>query len=332
MKTSSFKYSDQAKPTVSPPLGFVRKATLFSAATAFALGAFASNAMAVDYYWRSTDSSSVWNFSAKWFTQPTGGTAHAAGELSPDNTYIITNVGTNAINTDTFTNTGANSVFTGGTLVLATAGQLNVRTTGTSKALIANFVTTGGGLIVATPTNSATHNLVVTSFTNGSGTTRLSASASGTNRSLSLEIGTLSGTGDFAIDAASPDNRTIFISATDATAYTGNFDFSRGTINFNNDLVSGGSLTLSGSVSVVLDQNVTFSSVTIAGNALAAGTYSFSTLNQNSNYGGVFANYDAFFAEGGTGSITVIPEPSTYAALFGAAALGLVIARRRRHI
>jgi hypothetical protein len=288
------------------------------------LGAFASNATAADYYWRANDTSSTWNILSKWNTQASGTGGTSPGSFSPTDTYIATNVGANVLNTDFLNNTGTNSVFLGGTLVLATGGQLNLRTVGTSKAQIGNFVTTGGGLIAAAYLSSSV-NLTVDSFNNQAGDTRLSASSNANNRTLNLEIGTLFGAGNFTVDSASGSSRTIFISATNATNYTGNFNFAQGTINFNNNLVSGGSLTLSGTAIVTLDQNITFASVTIAGTTLEEQRfYSFTELNTS------FGN---FFTDGGSGGITVgaVPEPSTYAVIAGASLLGFAVWRRRRH-
>ncbi len=72
---------------------------------------------------------------------------------------------------------------------------------------------------------------------------------------------------------------------------------------------------------MTLDQDHTFGSVSIAGNALAAGTYSFADLN---------SSYDTNFADGGTGSITVVPEPGSLALLVVAMAGFLALTRRRK--
>jgi hypothetical protein len=80
-----------------------------------------------------------------------------------------------------------------------------------------------------------------------------------------------------------------------------------------------GALTLAGPTSkLVLDQSLTFRSVTINGTALTPGVHPFAELN---------ANFDANFVDGGTGSITVVPEPSSLVSLLGGVAL---LIRRRR--
>ena len=94
------------------------------------------------------------------------------------------------------------------------------------------------------------------------------------------------------------------------------------TLDLNYDLNNPtGALTLAGTTSkLVLDQNLTFGSVSINGSSLAPGFYSFAALN---------SSFDANIVDGGTGSITVIPEPTVpLLALIGAGAL---FTRRRKH-
>ena len=71
---------------------------------------------------------------------------------------------------------------------------------------------------------------------------------------------------------------------------------------------------------VNLDQNVTFGSFTFGSTSLAAGTYTATDLN------GLVGNGSQFIDGGGT--LTVVPEPSTFAML--TAGLTLLAIRRRR--
>jgi hypothetical protein len=81
--------------------------------------------------------------------------------------------------------------------------------------------------------------------------------------------------------------------------------------------LSSSSLSLNGLMQ--LDQNDRFASVTINGTPLTPGTYTASQLASQ------FPNN---FVPGGTGSLTVVPEPGSLAALLVPAAL--LLARRGR--
>jgi hypothetical protein len=81
-----------------------------------------------------------------------------------------------------------------------------------------------------------------------------------------------------------------------------------------------GSLTLAGATSkLVVDQDLTFGAVTINGTPLAAGTYTAAQLN---------SSFDANIVDGGTGTLTVVPEPSVALAIAGG--IGVLAIRRRR--
>lgn len=323
MKTTPIESTVRTTDSVLTALHPARKAALLCFAATLAIGSFVSNATAIDYYWHSIDGGSTWNTTSKWFTSPGGGGAAHVGGMSSANTYI-TNTSTNVLNTEFLNNTGTTNTFLGGTLVLANGGQLNIRANGTGFASVTDFVATGGGVIVSASGTGAVNNLIVDSFENRSGVTNLRPSSASNNRNMNLAIGTLFGSGDFAMDPTSQAGRTLFLSVTDATAYAGDFGFDRGVINFNNNLVSGGSLTLSGTAVVTLDQSVTFASVSVGGTELTPGFHSFESLN---------ADFNAFFTDGGSGGITVsaIPEPSSFTVLTAAAALaGCVVVRRHR--
>ncbi len=291
-----------------------RRATLVAAAFAFLAPSLAS---ATDYYWRGNGGTHYWTNASLWKSQEDGG-GTSPSSISASDDFIQTGVtgpmGTAVATTGTAT-------FAGNSLTL-TGGQISVKGTGTGVARVVNFITAGNGLIVAAEATNVVHNFHVDNFENQSGETRLSASSNANGRTLNLTIGTLTGAGGFTIDSGSGTGRPVQISVTDASAYTGAFNFGNGSIDFNSDIASGGSLSLSGSAVLTLDQNLSFTAVTINGVSLGAGLHSFAELD---------AAFDSFFAAGGAGSITVsaIPEPSTYAIVAGTLFLGFAIWRRR---
>jgi hypothetical protein len=198
-------------------------------------------------------------------------------------------------------------------------------TSSSTAGLGTNGLTIQGSGATATP-NANTYTVNVTNTFTLNTAVQFAGNVN-TGLSLTANFGTLAGSGDLLIgtgsSAAENTGNTYFLSATTASAYTGTINLSRTSLNFNNDLASAGGLNISGTGVVTLDQNVTFASVSIGGTALTAGTYSFATLN---------STFDAFFTNGGSGSITVgaIPEPSTYAALLGLGSLGATILCKRR--
>jgi hypothetical protein len=164
----------------------------------------------------------------------------------------------------------------------------------------------------------------------------VSITATGINRSLTLSASitgdatfTQNVTGALTLSSAGNSGFTgswvITNGALKATAANSLGTFTSltmngGTLNADYDVNDPtGSLTITGGV-MTLDQNFTLGSLTINGNVLAPGSYSFNDLN---------TAYDAFFADGGTGSITVgapTPEPTSLAFL----ALSAIIPLRRR--
>lgn len=221
------------------------------------------------------------------------------------------------------------ATFTGNSFTLNSLGQLKV--THASGYTVGNLIISGTAGLLA---NAGGPNNVLTAanLSMTSGSTLGFAHLNLTNSHLDMRIGTLTGSGNLVIGSAvstyaSITGNTVLLSATDAGAYTGTLSWGSATnqnvvLDFNSTFASAGSLIARANDRINLDQNLTFSSVTIAGTTLTAGTYSFATLN---------STFDAVFVDGGSGSITVgaIPEPSTYAAVSGAAVLGLALWRRR---
>ena len=221
---------------------------------------------------------------------------------------------------------GATSVFGGARLDLNS--QLSVKA---STVSIGNLKTLAGAYIAAQDADNVNDKTLILNVTNFNATaeTRFAATTSN-NRSLAINITTLTGSGDLILGKSGGGTAavsTLTFQAATATAFTGNIHlFGTGTtLAFTQNLVSGGGLTLeTGSILTLAgNRNLTFTSLTIGGTALAANTYTFAQLN---------SDYDAYFADGGSGSITIIPipEPAAYAVILTLIAAGRVMMRRRK--
>ncbi len=246
-----------------------------------------------------------------WRTAPTGGSQLATFDTGGhyfNNGFTI------------FTRNAAGDTFTGASLTLSGA-KLELRYGhATANASIGNLIIASAGSAIGTNNsdNTVGAGISVTNLT-VNGTLTLGVD---TFRRVRLNVGTLSGAADI-VTGGGAGSRSVF-TATDATAFTGNIVHSAGRLDFDNNLVSSGGLILNNGTELVLDQNLTFTFLTIGGTSFdSPGTYSFTQLN---------TAYDAFFVNGGSGSITIapIPEPASAAALVGAFALGCATLRRRR--
>jgi len=257
------------------------------------------------YLRTSQSTSGSWD-SANWATTTNGTgsvSAPAAGNTYNTNGLVLRT----PLNAAPATFGGAALVIDGGSLFLKA-----------NTVTISNLsVTATGGTIQQTGASTANIPFAVTSFAVGGATT---ITSNGNGRSITFDIGTLTGSGDLNFGTSNTSN-TFFVSATAATAFTGTLSLDESVLNFNNAFTSGGGLVLSGTGVLALDQDLVFASVSIGGAPLSAGTYSYTTLK---------SSYSAFFSASGSGSITVapVPEPSTYALLFSTAVL-LGVARHR---
>jgi hypothetical protein len=278
-----------------------------------------------------------------WTSDPAGTPPPTNGGANPTtyanhNFNIITN---GIIRTNSGSATFSGSTSNGATLTLA-GGTVQMRGSDSSIKTAASVIgagTTSKILFSDSKTITTAITLSVTSFNNTTGATTFidlgTGSTSSTVAEVSkLSIGTLTGGGNFAVMAANGQganqSRTLQLSATTASAFTGNITWSgtnKPILKFGNGLVSGGGLIASDASSrILLDQNVTFASVTLNGSPLAIGTYTFAGAT------GLNALYDTLFVDGGSGSITVagVPEPS----MFAVASMVLlpILSRRRRRV
>ncbi|CAM2954292.1 beta strand repeat-containing protein [Rariglobus hedericola] len=224
---------------------------------------------------------------------------------------------TSANTTSTLTITGGTNTFAG---TLSNSG---------TNALLS--LTNSGGTLALTGTNSYSGATIVSG-----GTLNLGSSLANTN-SVTVSGGTLNssvstavalGTGAFSLTSgALAINGTSIGSFTLATGQ--NFTASIGTLNF----TLGASNT---SDQIIGSGAFNLSSLTLAlnGTTSVAGSYTlFSGFTGNSvsdiTITGLDPGFTGVFGTNGILTVSAIPEPSTFAALFGVAALGVAALRRR---
>lgn len=277
---------------------------------AFVLATAASLAVpvaaeAANYYLQAT-MTGTFNSTNLWWSDPVEGGDHPTTMVGNDfysNGYRV--------------RTGnASYTFGNATTTLHLDAQLLVRTSGTAAITIPNLLTSGTSANIGAGAGGA--NLNLTNFVND-GDTYLNGDDSG-SRALNVAIDTLSGTGHLELRQSITLNLTI----NTATDFTGEITWLAGsgaTLNFNNPLISSGGLVASSSSRILLDEQVSFASVTLGETDLSPGVYDYNYLK--TTFGDIFVDVD----ELSQGSITVVPEPAGLA-LLGSGAL-LMLRRRR---
>jgi len=225
--------------------------------------------------------------SGGWFTATSGG-SHP-GAMSGSDTY---NTNGKALRTG-----ATNSTFAGGMLELNGLGMV-----------LGAATSTVGNLRVAA--NADLHNgIAASNLTLNVGVLQMDATLTlnsplSSSRILNLNVTTLQGSANLFVGFTDLSATTALLSATTASAYTGNLVLRNtgSSLTIVGNLTSAGGLDLRTGTVLTLGSNLTFNSLTIGGASLGAGVYSYATLN---------STYDSFFANGGSGSITVIPEPAS---------------------
>lgn len=290
--------------------------------TAALVAATAGISQAATYYLKTTLSAgNDWNATGNYSLTTDGTGASPSGSISGhDLDFFGRSV-----------NTSSNATTFNGSSLTLNGGTLGLRNNGAKT--IGNFIA-GTGTGTLNFTDSTTASLVVTSFTATTNSlTRLGdLNGSGVSTAITHAVGitTLTGSGDLTVTASSGVNpggsKVIVLTVTNATNFTGDIDLTQGAnlayLQFGNDAVfgSGGLIATAATSRITLDRNITVASLSLNGNSLSAGTYSYATLNGDPGYDTIFTN-GAF-----SGSITVVPEPAT----LGLALLAPLFARRRR--
>lgn len=281
------------------------------------------SARATDYFLQNNhDSSHHWNRtndSQGWFTATTGGTLLTT--MDPAGVYYSNGKAVRSRDTT------ANDTFEGDTLVLNGSGTSFILKVGSnSTASVNHLIVSDAASVSAGNTSSLGQRLSVGTFEVDANITFGVATA---NRGYRLNVGTLTGSQNIVFDkSAAITGHFMNFDIDDASAFTGGFVINSGALLFTNNLVAtSASLNIATGSSVNLTHSISVSALTIAGDVLANGTYSYADLS--TTYGSIFTAGDI------NGQIVVgtsIPEPSSFALIAGVLSLGVIAGRRRRSV
>ncbi len=257
-------------------------------------------AHAVNYYLQGNmPNGSWWEQTPFWFDQPSGGGNNPTAFDGNDDLFT---------QGYTLRSGGSGRELNVGSLTVT--GQINVQSTNSTSS-VAHLIVKDGTRFEQNRANSG---FTVDLLTMDGNTEYHADSTDG----LHMIATTIEGAGNFEITGGAYQEAGFNFG--NASAYTGDIILKNDdvTLRFLNGLSTHGGLIVEGTdPNIALDQDVTFVYATINGDVLNPGTYSFATLN---------GSYDEIFDDGGTGSITVVPEPASVAML----AMGGALMLRRR--
>lgn len=251
-----------------------------------------------------------WNTLSDYNTQPDGSGSTPTSITSSDDVVVLGGRVIRAPN-------GATSTFPANSLLLDENSQLNLD--GLPDVTMGNFTTGGSGAGNIFVRDAGTTTLSITNWTVDAFTrVRLT----NTGKILDLNVTTLSG-GNNILQLGEDANNTVNFSVVDASGFGGTLRALRNT-DFDNDLnLTSGLLDISSTGRITLDQDLSVGALTIAGTNLGIGSYDFTFLN---------TNFDTQFVDGGTGSITVVPEPNTVGLVLSAILVGVWRNRSRSRL
>ncbi len=270
--------------------------------------------------------SNDWNLGSDW----SDGHTPSAGSDYLNSSYVLR------------TKEVSSSTFSGGSLTIGSSGTLALKATTQAANNLTLVAGSGSGATIVNYLNAGKVTLAGSMAISGTGNVTINANQSNRNITVSAPI---TGTVGQTINIHAASGGQVKISSS-GNAFTGAWSVSGilegiadgslgsgdftvnagGSLDFDYDATAN-SLTLLGSTGALLVNqsglDLTFNAATIGGNALAAGTYTFSDLA--TTYGTGLIK----ISNGGTGTLTVVPEPASVAVLVGLGALGMLKRKRR---
>ena len=166
---------------------------------------------------------------------------------------------------------GTASTFGGGSLTLSSTAKLTLKTGASAVSTIPAFITSGTPSI-ANGAGNFREDVAVGDWDIPSGSTKLSAAI---GRSLGFTIDYLTGTGGFQTQ----NGGAFYLSVNHGGGFTGLLDHASGSLRFENAFSTCGAFSVGSTATVTLDQQVYFTSFTIAGVAQPAGIQTYATLH-----------------------------------------------------
>ncbi len=235
-----------------------------------------------------------WNQVSHWNTNAAGSGAAATAMYPADNYHTNGKTLRSPVQSAATT-----SVFPGGVLTVNGGGRLLIKAANNGGISAPRIVATGGSIehflggsglqFVQTPI-----------FENRSGSTTLAAATGSTT--LRLDAGSMLGAGDTRITGAATS--VVALNVGEATTYLGTIDAASGTLRFDTDLSSAGTLLVGSGAKIALNnRHLTFTGLTVNGTVWPIGTHTYADLS---------AAHAAQFPAGGAGSITVRPVRTWY--------------------
>ena len=293
----------------------MKRQALLAMAVAFS-GALSLQAQTVWY--QNTGNLPDWNINIGWSANSDGTGGNPGSPLSASDEFSING---GILDTTAIPFEGGTLLFESGDLAPAQPGRMATRT---AFSTVANISVTDGR-VTANNGNNTTTTLEVTGTADISGPLEFDAA---TTRTSVFDVDTLTGSGDIVIGRNSGNQGTYDFLFDDASGFTGELRLVHGVMDLSSDLtLANGSFDIrtGGVNTLVLDQRISVSLLEVGTAASPTIWNTPGTTLTATDLSNAGANVS------GSGTVKIIPEPSTTALLIGA--LGLIAAvglRRRR--